>query len=47
MDELVRFVEFTKCEQEFRVRREIPTVQEYWSFRMGTSAVSLVVAVQE
>jgi hypothetical protein len=47
MSELTRFVEYTKREQEFRVRQEIPSVSEYWSFRMGTSAVSLVVAVQE
>jgi hypothetical protein len=47
MNELTRFVEYTKREQEFRVREEIPSVSEYWSFRMGTSAVSLVVAVQE
>lgn len=47
MDELLRFMSHTKHEQDFRLRSEMPTIEEYWSFRMGTSAVGVVVAVQE
>ncbi|KAF1913064.1 isoprenoid synthase domain-containing protein [Ampelomyces quisqualis] len=47
MEELTRFMEKTSREQQFRLCCGIPSVEEYWSFRMGTSAVGLVVAVQE
>jgi hypothetical protein len=47
MHELTRFLEHTKQEQRFRLLNQIPSVEEYWSFRMGSSAVGLVLAVQE
>ncbi|KAH7389368.1 isoprenoid synthase domain-containing protein [Phaeosphaeria sp. MPI-PUGE-AT-0046c] len=47
MGELYRFMSHTKHEQDFRLRSEMPTIEEYWSFRMGTSAVGIVVAAQE
>lgn len=47
MSELLRFMSHTKHEQEIRLRSEMPTIEEYWSFRMGTSAVGVVVAAQE
>jgi hypothetical protein len=47
MHELTRFLEQTRKEQRFRLLNQIPSLEEYWSFRMGSSAVGLVVAVQE
>jgi hypothetical protein len=47
MAELRRFLAHTKREQQFQLRTQIPSLEEYWSFRMGSSAVGLVVAVQE
>lgn len=47
MAELLRFINHTGQEQNFRLRKDIPTISEYWSFRMGTSAVGVVVAIQE
>jgi hypothetical protein len=47
MHELSRFVKQTDQEQQFRFRNQIPSMEEYWSFRMGSSAVGLVIAVQE
>jgi hypothetical protein len=47
MHELTRFLEHTKREQRFRLLNQIPSVEEYWSFRMGSGAVGLVIAVQE
>jgi hypothetical protein len=47
MEELTRFMDNTSLEQKVRLCCGIPSIEEYWSFRMGTSAVGLVVAVQE
>jgi hypothetical protein len=47
MGEIVRFLEQTKREQQTRLCGNLPSMEEYWSFRAGTSAVGVIVAVQE
>lgn len=37
----------TVVEQRFRLRGEVPTLEEFWAFRMGTSAVHFISAVNE
>ena len=40
-------MEMSRQEQEVRLRGKVPTLEEYWSFRMGTSAVYVGVAALE
>jgi hypothetical protein len=40
-------MEHSAREQEVRLCERISGVDEYWSFRMGTSAVGVVVATLE
>lgn len=47
LDELTRFLEHSKKEQTIRLSGRIPTIEEYWDFRMGTSAVGIAVACVE
>ena len=44
---MVQFLAKSQHEQEIRLSGRIPTVAEYWSFRMGTSAVGVGVAALE
>ncbi|KAH7324237.1 isoprenoid synthase domain-containing protein [Stachybotrys elegans] len=46
-DEIERFMRASEVEQLGRLRGEIPTLDEYWSFRLGTSAVYIGSAVGE
>jgi hypothetical protein len=47
LDEMTRFLEHSKQEQQIRLSGRIPNVDEYWHFRMGTSAVGIAVAALE
>jgi hypothetical protein len=47
MDEMMRFLEQTKREQQTRLCGNLPSLEEYWSYRMGTSAVGVIVAALE
>jgi hypothetical protein len=47
MNEIHRFLEHTKREQQIRLCGSLPTMDEYWGFRAGTSAVGVIVAAQE
>ena len=40
-DEMLFFIEAAKEEQAVRLRDEIPSVEEYWRTRLGTSAVGV------
>jgi hypothetical protein len=47
LDEMTRFLEHSKQEQQIRLSGRIPSIDEYWHFRMGTSAVGIAVAALE
>ncbi|KAH4221314.1 hypothetical protein HBI73_250150 [Parastagonospora nodorum] len=47
MGEMIRFLEQTKREQQTRLSGNVPGLEEYWSYRMGTSAVGVIVAALE
>ncbi|KAH4910252.1 hypothetical protein HBH73_256010 [Parastagonospora nodorum] len=44
---MIRFLEQTKREQQTRLSGNVPGLEEYWSYRMGTSAVGVIVAALE
>jgi hypothetical protein len=44
---MARFLMHSKREQETRLSGRIPSIKEYWEFRMGASAVGVVVAALE
>jgi hypothetical protein len=46
-EEVRRFVEMTQREQEIRLSGRIPSVGEYWEYRMGTSAVGTLMGLIE
>lgn len=37
----------TECEQRFRMKVAMPSVEEYIHYRLGTSAVNVTLAVNE
>ena len=41
LDEIVYFVNMTEVEQEIRMKDRSLTVDEYWHYRLGSSAVNL------
>ena len=47
LKEIVQFLAGSQREQEVRLSGRIPTVDEYWAFRVGTSAVGVGVAALE
>jgi hypothetical protein len=47
MGEMTQFLEHTKREQQTRLCGSLPSMKEYWSYRAGTSAVGVIVAVLE
>jgi hypothetical protein len=47
MNEMCRFLEHTKREQNIRLCGNLPSMDEYWGFRAGTSAVGVIVATLE
>ncbi len=44
---MIRFLAKSQREQELRLSGKIPSIEEYWAFRMGTSAVGVGVAALE
>ncbi|RYP85752.1 hypothetical protein DL769_000926 [Monosporascus sp. CRB-8-3] len=46
-DAVARFMEASEIEQRFRLKGQIPTLEEYWAFRLGTSAVYIGSAAGE
>ena len=46
-DEIARFMQCSEDEQRGRLRGHIPSLDEYWHFRLGTSAVYIGTAVGE
>ena len=47
---MTRFEEFlnmTQQEQKLRLRGTLPSVEEFWSYRLGSSAVHVMTAINE
>jgi hypothetical protein len=47
LSEIMRFLDKTKQEQQYQIADEIPTPEQYWNFRMGTSGVGPTIACLE
>jgi hypothetical protein len=47
MAEMIFFMEMSDVEQRRRLNVEIPTIEEYWTCRLGTSAVGVTTVMFE
>ncbi|KAI9705375.1 MAG: hypothetical protein M1820_005205 [Bogoriella megaspora] len=47
LEEISRFMEMSQREQEFKLSGTLPSLAEYWEFRLGTSAVYVGLAAME
>ncbi|KAL9036761.1 MAG: hypothetical protein Q9214_005996, partial [Letrouitia sp. 1 TL-2023] len=47
MDHMEDFLEMSRLEQVLRLQGTLPSVEEFWSYRLGTSAVHIMLAVNE
>ncbi|KAI0190865.1 isoprenoid synthase domain-containing protein [Astrocystis sublimbata] len=46
-DEIAHFMSASQAEQEYRLMGDLPTLEQYWNFRLGTSAVYIGTAIAE
>lgn len=44
---MLYFIDMSQVEQGIRLRKEIPCVDEYWRYRLGTSAVRVTLGLIE
>lgn len=47
MNELYFFMEKSAVEQRLRLSERVTTIEEFWQYRLGTSAVRVVLAINE
>lgn len=47
MDHMEDFLEMSRQEQVLRLQGTIPSLEEFWSYRLGSSAVYVTLAVNE
>ena len=47
MNEVCFFMEKSEVEQRLRLRDSIINIDEYWQYRLGTSAVRVVLCLNE
>ena len=47
MVDMKQFIEMTKTEQVLRLRGTLPSLEEFWSYRLGSSAVNVIIAMNE
>lgn len=47
MDHMEDFLEMSRLEQVLRLQGTIPSMEEFWSYRLGSSAVHVTLAVNE
>lgn len=47
MDECDDFLEMSQREQVLRLRGRLLSLEEFWSYRLGSSAVYITIAVNE
>ena len=45
--EITHFMKMSEREQKVRLSQHVPSIEEYWQIRMGTSAVGVCAAVIE
>lgn len=45
--ELMFFLDMSECEQRFQLGEDVPSREDYWRYRMGTSAVGSLAAILE
>ncbi|KAL8833601.1 MAG: hypothetical protein Q9170_004184 [Blastenia crenularia] len=45
--EIARYVDMSQCEQSIRLSKKLPTVDEFWGYRLGSSAVCVTLAINE
>ena len=45
LNEILYFIEMTQVEQHIRLSLRLPTVAEYWHYRLGTSAARVASAL--
>ena len=41
------FMDMTELEQRLRLKNTVPSIEEYWGYRLGSSAVNVTLAVNE
>ncbi len=47
MSQMEDFLDMTQQEQMLRLQGKLPSIEEFWSYRLGSSAVNVVIAVHE
>ena len=47
MVHMEQFIEMTRTEQMLRLRGTLPSLEEFWSYRLGSSAVPVIIAMNE
>ncbi len=47
MDHMEHFLDMSRREQILQLQGTLPSLEEYWSYRLGTSAVDVTTAVNE
>jgi len=47
LKEITTFVEMSQCEQSMRLDRKVPSIDEFWGYRLGSSAVCVTLAINE
>ena len=47
MVDMEQFIEMTRTEQMLRLRGTLPSLEEFWSYRLGSSAVPIIIAMNE
>lgn len=47
MDHMEDFLEMSRLEQALRLQGTLPSLEEFWSYRLGSSAVHVMLAVNE
>lgn len=47
MREMVTFIDMSRREQSMRLDRKVPSIEEFWEYRLGTSAVRIALAINE
>ena len=45
--EMKLFIEMSEREQRFRLGGTLPSIDEYWTYRLGSSAVGVCFAINE
>lgn len=47
MDHMEDFLEMSRLEQLLRLKGTLPSMEDFWSYRLGSSAVHVMLAVNE